>query len=196
MNGVVISSDYSITDWKPNQFLETVHHLGYNPEKITVSYGKFDLDAQCPFKLDEEDVIGATTNIYTGEITVYPKGIPSGYERGILAHEIFHVAFYNVMWELKKQLFNPSSNLPSKFIYIVAKKDELINSLEQFSTYADSCKNEYLNGNISVDVLYTEVLSEMARVYEMTGNLPNTKLWKQFYKDIEQTAVEMGVIRR
>lgn len=197
-----LASLVSQTKWKEHEFRAAAHYLGYDPNKLlffnnindTPEIHKDIQHAEEARKhADLSKTPGACTNVVTGEITVYYEGVPEGYERGMLIHEIYHVyfeRFLRKLSEMKDGKIPPDVPFMLRAIAGFGNKEQLTNDYKPrcLTDYADCYYAAYREGKMDFLSFCTETLSEMARVQEMTGEVVGSKQWKALF----QLVTEVG----
>jgi hypothetical protein len=207
-----VPKNHPMTNWTEQEFLAAAHHLGYNPNKIKFiselteemkrALGEIDLlSSDCPAML---------TDLRKGDIYVFKHRVPKDFERGLLAHEIFHAAFKASLDAFLEQSETGTGHLIGRFADTLGKPENLAD-IGYVTNYAAFYLQRVLDAMVKYDsevfdsggfvnnefaLCVTETLSEMARVREQEGFLPNTKIWRNLYRNIELTAVELGVIKK
>lgn len=185
------------TKWTIEQFKAEANYQGYDCNKVHVC---FFLDEDLQQQLAKQGLEGSTPGCWTrttesdfDDIYVYPMGIPVGYESEGLAHEIQHAKFHRVLKELQKQVREERLFDNVAVTFAVLDQQQLLAEVEPISDYLGHFIDEYRAGNTGVDKLLVidETLAVMAQVYNRTGILHGSKLWKQFYNDINRLYEEI-----
>lgn len=148
---------------------------GFDPKKVEFEYSSGDY-------VTIAEYVSLTPNAMyspqTGIITVWPKMVV-GQERPILVHEIFHDTFQKAISK-DSVIDNPNYQphiLASEFLHM---RNPYI------SKYTAFMWHEYANGAVPITNAITETLSEMARIKYITGKLPGSKLWRDFYNLVDK----------
>jgi len=202
------------TTWNENDFRACCHHLGYDPLKLVFSDGETLEDVNPEVKriitqsydceVEHSEPL-MSTDVLTGVINVYIPNVYAGDERASLAHEIFHVCFEKAREAYVEQSLAGSGPLLERFKDSFGTPTNLLFDVPNAVTTDYSCvymmnfKKRYEDHTVTGDdfsLLVMEILSEIAATLETSGTMPKSKVFCKFYRDIEQTAIELGVIKR
>jgi hypothetical protein len=194
---------FTPTKWTEVQFMAYVSHYGYDCSKVKIVEALPDeVKSQIPESLGIDfgkSIAGGSTNMKTGEIFICREGVPEEYEVGVLVHEIWHGIYSAVLNKLAdaieaEEKSPEQQKLIDRFKPFMLPYDEFIRNGSFVSSYATEYLIEYRQDNIDFQSYVSETLSEMARLNEQTGNLPNTKFWRDFYNTVYSTAKEFKVL--
>ena len=183
--------------WKPSDYQAACHQLGYDPFKM-----KFIRKGELPdyllngysddFKKNTKELGTMCASFPGGEITVILDNVPANQEKPLLAHEIFHAAFFATIKELK----NDHKEISKKFDGLPIPS-ELLMEYKHLTGY---CTEHVIKALIDGDdeiLGVTEVLSTMAEIQERTGSFPSmSRNWLKLYKAVHDGATLLGVLKR
>jgi hypothetical protein len=180
---------------------------GYDPNLVDVNNGvyKFSVGGKSGYRA------AGLAHLDTGKIEIFPKQIytPDG-AVSVTVHEIAHQEYQKVLNALAAETnrvmadpetsaMRPDGSLPpplDKKYPIYSRFVPHVNSLHKridddgVSDYSKDYWKEVKPGGVTINSAEHETIAEMARIATDTGKLPGSKIWRDYYKDIEKTYKE------